>query len=1476
MAVATDNGGRTNSSDPVSIFVNGAGSINITSPSSGSVLDPSANVVVTANATNSSGPISKVEFFANSTPIGQGSATGAHQYSVTWNSVSVGTYTLSAVLTDSVGVVTNSLPVKVAITSKPNVAIVSPVNGTSYSLLSRVSLMATAQDSDGFVSKLDFYANGSLIGSGSFIGQDRFTVDWTQVPTGVYSVTAVATDNLGVTNTSAAITIGINTPSPSAGEFIWFDDDVPAGATKHADGDVDWYWVDANPAAFSGSKAHQSRNFAQLDAPNNSLHRHYFDGATTIMPVAAGDKLFTYIFLDINNMPREIMLEWKDANSWEHRAYWGANKINSGTDGTNSRRYMGALPKAGTWVRLEVPASAVGLEGSTLNGMAFTLDAGRATWDLAGKVTSNATPPPTSPPGDSVWIEDGLPAGSVLSTINDQWNWVTGPRFSGQVAHQSQVSVNHNTTVYRSHSFTGAQMPLQMNPGDVLFTYIYVDPSAIPQQIMLQWYDGTGWEHRAFWGENFINHLVGGVHGTESQRYMGGVPPAGSWYRLEVPASYVGLEGKAVTGMAFSLYGKEPTVTWDRSGKAAQSTNVFLPLSATAAVWSLKSKNDYAYDTNTQGVPDHAAEGIAFYAHANQAAGTVPYYRFHDFKGKFYYSTCRDCAEQSGWIRDGVAFYVYPDASTPGTVPLYEFHGSETFFYSVTQNAPAGMSSNGISAYVYASQGLVPVPPSFLRWDGGCSLTWVDNSQNESGFVIEKDGGTWPLSLVPVATVGPNVTSLNICPSGWDFYVLRAYNSFGYSAYSNGTCTRCAFNGPVAPPNSPPSVYVTTPVNGEIVTHSFAITANAFDLDGAGTIAKVELFANGNKLGEVTDPPYVFTWNNAPSGTYSLTAKATDNTGAATTSNPVSVTVANVAPSVTITSPTAGSVLTAPANISISASASDTDGSVSKVEFFQGSTKLGEAATAPYNLAWNGVMNGSYVLTAVATDNSGQSTTSSPVSIVINDPPTISITTSEPESIPTPPATVTIYTDAYDSDGSITKIELFQGATLLGTASTSPFNFQWTNIGSGTYTVTAKATDNRGAVTTSNAVTLIVNAPPTVNMTSPNSGSSYFAPAFISMRAQASDSDGSVTRVDFYQGSTMIGGCATSPCTFNWTNVPVGSYVLTAKASDNRWARSTSTSVPITVTSNTLAIRKITFASNRDGKSQIYLMNTDGTGQSRLSNNVANDEAPKWSPDNSRLVFQSDRDYQGGTDDSVSAPAEIYTMKWDGTQQTRLTNNLYDDSAPTWSPDGTKIAFQSARNGVNYQIYVMNADGSGQVNISNSSANDMQPAWSPDGTKIAFASDRDHAAFSNIYVMSANGTNQTRVTASGIGTRDDQPTWSPDGAKLAFTSSRDSLVMTWTETDENGGVVTKTRLQINKEIYVINSDGSNPIRLTNTLENDDSPVWSNDGVSIVFRSDRERDCFDPTEQIWVMNADGSNQLDLSNDSFGDYCPNWSH
>src|SRR5207248_3135727 len=117
------------------------------------------------------------------------------------------------------------------------------------------------------------------------------------------------------------------------------------------------------------------------------------------------------------NVPSEIMLQWNNG-SWEHRAYWGANNLGWGADNTVARHYMGPLPAVGQWVRLTVPASQVGLEGSTLNGMAFTLYGGRATWDHAGKTSGGG-----GGTNDAVWVDDSVPAGAATAADGgDSWN----------------------------------------------------------------------------------------------------------------------------------------------------------------------------------------------------------------------------------------------------------------------------------------------------------------------------------------------------------------------------------------------------------------------------------------------------------------------------------------------------------------------------------------------------------------------------------------------------------------------------------------------------------------------------------------------------------------------------------------------------------------------------------------------------------------------------------------------------------------------------------------------------------------------------------------------------------------------------------------------------------------------------------------------------------------------------------------------
>jgi len=144
-------------------------------------------------------------------------------------------------------------------------------------------------------------------------------------------------------------------------------------------------WSSNNPVPYAAPLAHQSNGSA-------GIHQHYFTNASSTLTLSASEVLFTYVYLDPVNPPSEIMLQWS-ANSvdFDHRAYWGANNIPWGTSDTDSRRYMGPLPAAGQWVRLEIPASQVGLETTTVNGMAFTLYGGKAAWDRTGKAgASNA------------------------------------------------------------------------------------------------------------------------------------------------------------------------------------------------------------------------------------------------------------------------------------------------------------------------------------------------------------------------------------------------------------------------------------------------------------------------------------------------------------------------------------------------------------------------------------------------------------------------------------------------------------------------------------------------------------------------------------------------------------------------------------------------------------------------------------------------------------------------------------------------------------------------------------------------------------------------------------------------------------------------------------------------------------------------------------------------------------------------------
>jgi Tol biopolymer transport system component len=240
----------------------------------------------------------------------------------------------------------------------------------------------------------------------------------------------------------------------------------------------------------------------------------------------------------------------------------------------------------------------------------------------------------------------------------------------------------------------------------------------------------------------------------------------------------------------------------------------------------------------------------------------------------------------------------------------------------------------------------------------------------------------------------------------------------------------------------------------------------------------------------------------------------------------------------------------------------------------------------------------------------------------------------------------------------------------------------------------------------------------------------------------------------------------------------------------------------------------------------------------RLTNNPAQDSFPTWSPDGQKIAFERWQD--GGR--------EIYVMDADGSNQTRLTSNKIDDGPPVWSPDGEKIAFSSWSDS-DWKIYVMDAGGSNQINLSDTQASDKFPDWSPDSQRITFPTDRDGNF--EIYTMDADGEKATNLSYN-VGW-DDYPAWSPDGQKIAFTKYN----------AHDCGVCYGE-----SEIYVMDADGSNQSRLTTSRENDTFSTWSPDGQKIAYQRAPDLDC-DLAKacrgeyDIYVMDADGSNQVNVT-------------
>ena len=259
---------------------------------------------------------------------------------------------------------------------------------------------------------------------------------------------------------------------------------------------------------------------------------------------------------------------------------------------------------------------------------------------------------------------------------------------------------------------------------------------------------------------------------------------------------------------------------------------------------------------------------------------------------------------------------------------------------------------------------------------------------------------------------------------------------------------------------------------------------------------------------------------------------------------------------------------------------------------------------------------------------------------------------------------------------------------------------------------------------------------------------------------------------------------------------------------------------------------KIVFISNRDGNDELYMMDYDGHNQTRVTFNNKQDYMPAWSADGKKIVYTSYRNNTAGLYILNPFEGEITEVVSKGT-----------NFAPTFSPDGKKLAFCSTLEEGNPEIYVATSEGKKINRLTFNKAIDTAPSWSPTSREIAFTSDRGGTP--QIYIMDAEGSNVRRISFGG--SYHDAPTWSPAGDRIAYVS----------------------RVDLVFDIYALNLRTEQVVKLTESNARNETPSWSPGGRHLVFSSN-----ITGTIQLYTIDYDGSNLRRLTSKG-ENKLPDWS-
>jgi YD repeat-containing protein len=903
-----------------------------------------------------------------------------------------------------------------------------------------------------------------------------------------------------VTLTLALTLISTSIQARNWVDTVWVEDALPAGATTG--GTEPWTWVSTNPAPFSGTLSHQSTIAA-------GFHQHYFINATATLAVGTGDVLFAYVYLDPSNTPSEVMLQWNDG-AWLQNAYWGADLIPANA----GKVYMGALPATGGWIRLEVPASQVGLEGKTLKGMSFKLYGGRATWDKAGK----STPQPNNAPTVSL----------------------TSPTNQAVLPAPANITINA----------TAAD-----NDGGVSKVEFFQGSTKLGED-MTSPYSFT-------WN----NVSVGGYSITARATDSDGATATSSSVNITISTGITGKLTKAgtttpIAGATIQVYQGSTLVNTGTTNSTGDYSVLGLAV------------GDYTIEASASGYVKQARYGVT----VNETAATTANFSLKAWVDTVWIEDALPTGavaagdESWTWISSNPPPFSGTSAHQSSIATASRYHGFSGATSTLTVN-----TGDVLFAYVY----LDPVnTPSevMLQWNDGA---WLQNAYWGADLIAASLGkvrigdlpatGGWARLEVPASQLG---------------FEGKVMKGMRFKVYGGRvTWDRAGKAG--LPANSAPTINITSPANQAMFSPPANITINAAAADSDGNISKVEFFEGTTELCETTISPYSCVWNNASVGSYSITARATDNEGAVVTSNPINISVLLRQAQLLDDNFNSGSTLNSKWALVNWGDLNESD--VNTTHAGQLHTKsVYNSATARFKAIMQPLPVGDFT---VETRMKMTSSVDAPYydgGLLLSN--TIQSGTGDQQGFELSRTwygngwgmssyrfnqyknyvSTSIQTNAPSAVTGWMKIKLRRDGDLYYFSYSVDDGVTWTSE----YPTSLSFTPAYVGLFISNGLGSgqfvetdfdYFRSAPVINITSPVTGSILTAPTNITISATPSEDSGTISKVEFFEGTTKLGETLSPPWNWTWNNVQAGTYSFTARATTTANETLTSSAVKVWV-----------------------------------------------------------------------------------------------------------------------------------------------------------------------------------------------------------------------------------------------------------------------------------------------------------------------